>query len=146
MGSSPSEWQIHLCAWNSPQGVLKISEGEPHSQRDEDDMAASILVSRFARGVYNDLGGVITLRPGIRNALRSLLSIRDIDEAGLSAQIRAVNEPTYIRVLIDIAGLARSNSCVETICERLIRDGRTLNSIIRGQGYLMRSFYDVAIL
>lgn len=92
--------------------------------------------------MFADLRGVITLRAGIRNALRSFLYVRDIDERALAVEIRDAKEALYVRLLIDLAGLA--GCCVDAICERLLRDGRRLNRDIRERGYEMRSFYDVA--
>ena len=138
------EWRIPLCAWGSPQGVLDLSHGPSEAESDEPDMAASILVSRFARGDFANLRGIVTLRFEIRNALRSFLAVRDIDETTLAENIRNSRDALNVRLLIDVAGLAGSKRCVEAISDQVLHRGRHWNAAIRALRYEMRSFLDVS--
>ncbi len=137
-------WRIQLCAWDSPQGILNIDCRSSAEEGDDADIASSILVSRFARGNFSDLRNVLTLRPEIRNAIRLNLAVRDIDENALATAIRSSREVFTLRMLIDIAGLARAKQCVGAICEQVLYRGRQWDDDIRTSGFLMRPFLYVA--
>jgi hypothetical protein len=139
------QWRIDLCAWGSPQGVLDLSHGSNEAESDVADIAASILVSRFARGDFANLRGIITLRPEIRNALRSFLVVRDIDETTLAENIRNARDALNVRLLIDVAGLARTKRCVEAVCDQVLHRGPRWDGELRALGYEMRSFLDVSV-
>jgi hypothetical protein len=139
-----SEWSIQLCAWGSPDGILNLSPGSSETERDEPDIAASILVSRFARGDFANLRGIVTLRPQIRNAVRSYLAVRDVNDTALAEDIRSAQDALTVRMLIDVAGLARAGCCVEVICDRVLHKGRRWDGELRALAYAMRSFLDVS--
>lgn len=139
-----SERRIQLCAWGSPQGVLDLSSGLSEADGDDSDIAASILLSRFARGDFANLRGIVTLRPEIRNALRSYLAVRDIDETALAGDIRNARDALAVRMFIDVAGLARAGCCVEAICDQVLHEGRRWDRELRELSYTMRSFLDVS--
>jgi hypothetical protein len=134
---------IQLCAWGSWN--LDLDRRPLASDREEADVAAAVLVSRFARGDFGDLRQVIALRPEIRNAVRSFLSVRDIDEISLASEIRGARDALYVRHLIDLAGLAASSKCAEAICETVLLHGwewhRELNA--RLYPFPMRPFLEV---
>lgn len=129
------EWRIRLCAWELPGASLVATVPSAESEVFEADVAASVLVSRFARGDYSDLNGVVSLRPGIRNALRLLLKYRDIDEVALEKAIREADIASsqgilYLRLLIDVAGIAESAPCAEPVCQIVLYAMRDLDDEI----------------
>ncbi len=139
-----NEWRIQLCAWGSPQGIIDLSDRFTEEEREETDIAASILVSRFQQGDFTILREVITLKSEIRSAIRSFLAVRDIDETSLSGEIRNSHIGLYLRLLIDLAGLARSRECVEAICDQVLHSGRKWDQELHDLGYSMRSFLSVS--
>jgi hypothetical protein len=138
-------WQIQLCAWGSPRGVLDLDQRSAPPEADDADAAAAVLITRFARGDFTDLRNVISLRPEIRNALRSFLSVRDIDEAALAKEILSAQGALYTRLLVDLAGLAASRECVEAVCGKALRKGHYWDREIQALGYAyqMRSLLAV---
>lgn len=142
--SHDTGWRIQMCAWGSPRGILDISPSTHASGQDDPDVAASMLVTRFSRGDYSDLDGFVTLRPEIRNALRSFLAVRDIDEEALRNSIISAQDALRIRLLVDVAGLAGARTCMGVICNHVLHNGRHWDGEIRSHGYEMRSFLDVA--
>ena len=135
--------KIQICAWGSHNGFVDLTK-VPMDARQKADMAASMLISRFEQGDFAALYGVVTLKYEIRNALRALMPLRDIDEIALTEEISRTTDALYLRILIDIAGLTRSSASVMAICDRVINEGRRWDMSIKEMGYEMRSFMSVA--
>lgn len=141
---SDSRRQIQPCGWGTPGAALSLDQLVGDDVSDA-GVAAAVLVSQFAKGNYDSLCGVISLRPEIRAALRSFLAVRDIDEEGLVVSIKGASDALAVRLLVDIAGMAKASSCLDAICNEAVVRGRKWDIELRELGYPMRSFVDVCV-
>lgn len=135
--------ELRIDAWDTLSSGFALTPDRLAGEA-ESDVAAGLLAGMLERGDFSALDGVHSLHLRLWNKLQAYISVRPLDEDALARAIQAERDGVKLRLLIDLAGRARSTRCVRPICLRVLADGRELDRELRRLGLEMRPFLTVA--
>lgn len=109
----------------------------------EDLMMACFIAQSLRESSFKILCRFVSFRPIVWRHLQILLEDSRIDGEALSREITLATDSTYLRLLITIAGAARLAPTAESICKKLLFEGRRHHSAIKCEPVPITPFFDV---
>lgn len=119
-------------------GSLRFSD-----RRLEDLATACVIADAIFRGKFEILRNFISFRPVVWRALALTLTWGQVDGSLLADEIRLADSPSYVRLLISIAGEVRSLDTVEPICALCLSAGSYYSKAVKAFTVPVTPFYDV---
>lgn len=107
-------------------------------------VTGAFLARQLHSNNYSVLNGVASFNPIVWKVLVTLLNTDPLNNNNFARAIRTVSDPLQLRLLISLAGELRSKECCDSICNRVLSDGRRYQAVIRELQVLARPFFDVA--
>jgi len=119
-------------------GSLRIPDSDI-----EDIVCGCVLASALRSGNFAVLGRFASFRPLVWKQLSALVADAGLEGGSLASEIETATDPIYLRLLIALGGLVRSEEVATAICKRLLVDGRFEHRVIRDINATVMPFYDV---